>query len=292
MAKVDDKVRLQGIDTWMDPLAMFRQIAPHGIVNKHAMNTKVDKSDALDIEPGNDGIKIAEAFNHSNGAGVSPNGTQSDVPKHISERTGFPADAAVQQMGGCPFMSQSDTRSTVLPEDHPPVVRQNGDSAQAPAQPLDDSSTQMDIDTAAPAIPTPANDEKPEKIPTTNGAEQPTKPQAPAQSPLTHSAEEVHVPHSIYSSAMTGNVEDVLKTPRSAAYVDESVATRTYDAVDQHLEQSAEDVHPHPKSMEDAVKPDAGEAVAAPASSKETAETVKEMSEIKASETDLIMNRE
>jgi len=33
IANVDDKVRLQAVDTWMDPLDMFRQIAPHGIVN-------------------------------------------------------------------------------------------------------------------------------------------------------------------------------------------------------------------------------------------------------------------
>jgi hypothetical protein len=34
VAKVDDKVRLQSVETWFDPLEMFRQIAPNGIVNK------------------------------------------------------------------------------------------------------------------------------------------------------------------------------------------------------------------------------------------------------------------
>ena len=33
IANVDDEVRLQAVDTWMDPLDMFRQIAPHGIVD-------------------------------------------------------------------------------------------------------------------------------------------------------------------------------------------------------------------------------------------------------------------
>lgn len=34
VAQVDDKVRLQKVETWFDPLEMFRQIAPNGIVNK------------------------------------------------------------------------------------------------------------------------------------------------------------------------------------------------------------------------------------------------------------------
>ena len=34
VAQVDDQVRLQKVETWFDPLEMFRQIAPNGIVNK------------------------------------------------------------------------------------------------------------------------------------------------------------------------------------------------------------------------------------------------------------------
>jgi hypothetical protein len=48
VASVDDKVRLQAIQTWMDPLEMFRQIAPQGIVNRQAMNRELDKELALD----------------------------------------------------------------------------------------------------------------------------------------------------------------------------------------------------------------------------------------------------
>lgn len=36
VAQVDDQVRLQKVETWFDPLEMFRQIAPNGIVNKEA----------------------------------------------------------------------------------------------------------------------------------------------------------------------------------------------------------------------------------------------------------------
>jgi hypothetical protein len=34
VAKVDDKVRLQSVETWFDPLEMFRQIAPEGVVKR------------------------------------------------------------------------------------------------------------------------------------------------------------------------------------------------------------------------------------------------------------------
>lgn len=34
IAHVNEKVQLQSVETWFDPLEMFRQIAPNGIVNK------------------------------------------------------------------------------------------------------------------------------------------------------------------------------------------------------------------------------------------------------------------
>ena len=74
---------------------------------------------------------------------------------------------------------------------------------------------------------------------------------------------------------------------------DESRATGTFDAVDEHLESSAEKVHPHPHDMEETVKPVAGEAVAAPADSTETRMTHEEMSRLgNAGECPFLMNRE
>ena len=79
----------------------------------------------------------------------------------------------------------------------------------------------------------------------------------------------------------------------SDATIDESRATGTFDAVDKHLESSAEKVHPHPHDMEEAVKPVAGEAVAAPADSEETKMTHEEMSRLgSAGECPFLMNRE
>lgn len=51
IATVDEKVRLQAVDTYFDPLDMFRQIAPYGIVNRVAINRTVfaqSKEAALD----------------------------------------------------------------------------------------------------------------------------------------------------------------------------------------------------------------------------------------------------
>ena len=41
VAHVDEGLRVQKLETWFDPLAMFRQIAPDGIVNKEVVDAKV-----------------------------------------------------------------------------------------------------------------------------------------------------------------------------------------------------------------------------------------------------------
>lgn len=276
VAKVDDKVRLQAIDTWMDPLAMFRQIAPQGIVNKYPMNTKVDKSEALDVGPGNDGIKIAEAFNQTNGPVLDAKMDESDI---------------LQQVGGCPFMKQSGAECEVLPEGHPHIAAQVGIPNSAPEARLDNRSIQMDIDTPAPALSSPANNVKPDGNSTIQDAEEPTTLSTTDQLQPKRSAEEPAVRNTLPSST-TNHMEDSIKIPRRAEYTEKSVATRNSDTVDRHLQKPAEDVHPHPKSMEDSVKPGAGEAVAAPALSQETVDTVREMSHINPDETETIMNRE
>ncbi|KAL1636405.1 hypothetical protein SLS58_009824 [Diplodia intermedia] len=44
VATVDDKVRLRRVETWFDPMEMFRQIAPQGIVNKEAVAWRVSRT--------------------------------------------------------------------------------------------------------------------------------------------------------------------------------------------------------------------------------------------------------
>lgn len=59
VAKVDDQVRLQSVETWFDPLEMFRQIAPNGIVNKTIVKPKegVSLEAQLDEEVGEGEVK-------------------------------------------------------------------------------------------------------------------------------------------------------------------------------------------------------------------------------------------
>ncbi|KAF2860842.1 hypothetical protein K470DRAFT_257619 [Piedraia hortae CBS 480.64] len=102
VAQVDENCRIQALDTWFDPLEMFRQIAPQGIINKEAINKNVSREEALEstAEPSNDGIKIAQQFNNEsvNGANGENAGTQPE--KHISNETGKPADAFVPSTDG------------------------------------------------------------------------------------------------------------------------------------------------------------------------------------------------
>lgn len=46
IATVDDQARIQKVETWFDPLEMFRQIAPDGIVTKEKIISQLDGSEA------------------------------------------------------------------------------------------------------------------------------------------------------------------------------------------------------------------------------------------------------
>lgn len=46
IATVDEQARIQRVETWFDPLEMFRQIAPDGIVTKEKIITQLDGSEA------------------------------------------------------------------------------------------------------------------------------------------------------------------------------------------------------------------------------------------------------
>lgn len=50
VADVNDKLQVEKLETWFDPLEMFRQIAPHGIVNKEVVGS---------VDPANSGLDNA-----------------------------------------------------------------------------------------------------------------------------------------------------------------------------------------------------------------------------------------
>ena len=317
VAVVDDQTRVVSLDTYMDSLDMFRQIAPHGVVNSEPMNRKVGLSDALDADaPNNDGVKIAQAHEQTNGD-QAPKATEGITGKHVSNSTSQPADAFVPGQAPCPFMGSSGMDAASAP--HPlPTNGQSGDAMSVDASSADtefSDSVLVNCETAAreppPSVATtqsqmPLESTKPAaqgSEPVQQGAvmEVDTQTAAPAQ-PSEDAKEEAEshpakrpaedVPRSIYSSAVTGNVEDVIKVAKRNDFVDESTATGTRDAVDEQLEKPADVVYPQPKDMEDLVHPGPGEAVIAPADSEETKKAKEEMSEIRPDETPMVMNRE
>ena len=94
---------------------------------------------------------------------------------------------------------------------------------------------------------------------------------------------------SAQSSSVTGNVEQRMSDSNQ---IDYSKDAGVHDHIDEHLESSAAQVHPHPHTMEQSVKPVVGDAVAAGPGSEETKLTHDEMSSITKDEEPLLMNRE
>lgn len=292
VASVDDKVRLRSVDTWFDPLEMFRQIAPHGVVNREAMNRKTDPETALDLgshdePPHHDGVKIADEHNYHEGEHSKEPAPEDVLPKHISNGTGKAADAFVPHQGADSEKPTEGSKDASATSEAPQTVveaaaTQGADmELEKPESNFHDAVTQQEQ-----PVPASANGSAEHKQTMQSFHEVGQKANLPEGS-AAHD-----VPRSIYSSSMTGDVENAVKAAHATNYVDESTATGTHDALDEHLESGSEKVHPHPHDMEQAVHPQAGEAVAVPANSEETRRTHEEMSRISPGECPFLMNRE
>lgn len=287
IAVVDDQTRVVSLDTYMDSLDMFRQIAPHGVVNYEPMNRRVGLSDALDADaPSNDGIKIAQAHNLAD-ADQAATTSENAGEKHISNSTGQPADAFVPNEDACPFMGGNAMSGMEAPH---PLPARNEDAMSVDPSPANTAFSK--------SVPVNQNTSKSETLPpTTTPAQQNVTQQATSMdldTPNAHpGASDTTVPPTkrpaIYSSPITGDLSTIIKAPRMD---DESAATGTRDAVDAHLERDPALVHPHPKDVEEAVRPVAGEAVVAAADAEETRRAKAEMSEVREEERGLVMNRE
>ncbi|KAH0343265.1 hypothetical protein KCU83_g8959, partial [Aureobasidium melanogenum] len=236
IATVDDAVRLQDVNTYFDPLEMFRQIAPNGIVNKQVVDKRIDPSAALDIEvPSQDGLKLAQAHSsdHANESQPANTTTTSDGQTNSTSTSatcpvsGASMSAALS--AGCPVMS---------------AMQQN-------------------------MIGDPASASEGERTNEPNSKES--------------------IPRSAYSSSVTGNEEHRMSADNK---VDYSQDAGVHDHVDEHLEKTAAEVHPHPHTMEQSVKPVVGDAVVSGPRSQETKLTHDEMSSITKDEEPLLMNRE
>ena len=209
VASVDDKVRLQKLNTYYDPLEMFRQIAPHGIVNKSTMNRNVTKEAALEDGVGGatkaesaapsvstiqtDGVTIGDQHNSTQGEHHSEPAPNDVLPKHMSTTTGEAADAFVphqgsqrDEPGGASKDSEIERAQTVMEE----AAKHSANSVTSKTE-----QSTVDATTGVQGGPVAAN-----------------------------------------SSAVNGREGDRMDT---AQQHDESKATGTSDAIDAHLESSA-----------------------------------------------------
>ncbi|CAI6269553.1 unnamed protein product [Periconia digitata] len=105
VATVNEKLQLQSVRTWFDPLDMFRQIAPDGVVKKEAVDKGLSPEDALDSE----------------------NKVELDQKLRVDESS-YPANhphidaLSLAANAGCPF-AETNPREEVSP--FPPAVVDN-----------------------------------------------------------------------------------------------------------------------------------------------------------------------
>ena len=105
VATVNDKVQLQSVRTWFDPMDMFRQIAPNGVVRKDTVDMSMAPADIVDSA--------------SSGAATPNTTTTTASVAEALEAMGLDNAAAA----GCPFATsaQKQNNEAKLPEGHPPV---------------------------------------------------------------------------------------------------------------------------------------------------------------------------
>ena len=100
VATVNDKVQLQKVETWFDPLEMFRQIAPKGIINKGIVmpSSSDSKSGEKTREEASSGIDNPEA----------PHSVPHDdaAMKEASETLTSASKSSAAGANTCPFLLQ------------------------------------------------------------------------------------------------------------------------------------------------------------------------------------------
>lgn len=85
VAKVDDKVRLQSVETWFDPMEMFRQIAPTGEVTRAVVAAKPGEDAATllhdkELIPGEEALHSADSTSTVIGDGEIAGATSAACP--------------------------------------------------------------------------------------------------------------------------------------------------------------------------------------------------------------------
>jgi hypothetical protein len=95
VAQVNDALQVQSLETWFDPLEMFRQIAPNGIVNKEIRKPAPEK----DI--------LSELTDPK----IEATSSDENAPKDVK-----PESATAP---GCPFLANTGLTNSETPQSHP-----------------------------------------------------------------------------------------------------------------------------------------------------------------------------
>ncbi len=264
MAKVDENVRVQTLDTWFDPLEMFRQITPNGIVNKKIVLNKSE-------------LHVEEGTNKDGGSGAKHNGTNGTNGTGNLERSleepGAGKTNAETHKNTVPVVTETITHPLEVAPVQSRVVLQgpmsvdeanlhasgrSDSSVKAPPPNAEFGNTGLEVlaDSDGSFENINANDlgdmddpmdlsnlEKPRQA-----EDGPDSKRLKASNGSTGAASDIHATFntnsSIYSSSVNGPEEGVLP-PRF-----EDSAPGKIDSVDKFLSQPADVVHPHPKDTE------------------------------------------
>jgi hypothetical protein len=255
---------------------MFRQIAPHGIVNKQAVNHKVpidpmeeqvDGSSTLREDTtstkleGNGDIRSPTALPTSQMVTSTEDGLVSDIGTDFNkyDKEEDPSMTAVEESGlgddggiGGEGGSIDEPKAMPAPTEHTVDSTVTVTKQSSP----DDAVTGVDIESLKPKSDHPSN--------------------AHAIS-IEDQAPHPEVPHAISSSIEETGPEKSVVVPDAGIDTEEAAIPVPY---------------PYPHATEEAVQPQPGEAVAVGPTSEETVLTHKEMSEITAVECPYLMNKE
>lgn len=114
IATVDDQARIRKIETWFDPLEMFRQIAPDGIVTKEKIITQIDGNEASvsknDSSQGEqDPSSSEEAANEKHGQGTAVIETPRPAVEDLNETKNLKSVEESADTAKVKFAVETDT---------------------------------------------------------------------------------------------------------------------------------------------------------------------------------------
>lgn len=255
VASVDEKVRLQSVETWFDPLDMFRQIAPNGVVNKETVERKVGK-------------ELSDLMDEDEGAQKRTIPTMPLAADKLREN-GIETAAG----SACPFAVGA--QETQLEHRNGAHATSNGleshrtEVAEPQSRVAEPQATRDTSEADGAALGDAASKEPPSKTPDTR------------TTGSSFDGATLNEPTSIYSSSVTGHLELSARSGSAAEQISEA-ETRKLDQTP----------YPHPHDMEEKVHPAPGEAVVVAEESRETKVTHEEMSAVTEGETESVMNVE